>query len=77
MSDDAAAAEGWIKQFAVATGGEPPSPEQIDELLKLASVAAHSSERLAAPIACWMVGRLGLDPAEGRRIAESMPGAEA
>ncbi len=35
----------------------PPSAEQVEALLDLAAVAAHSSERTAAPIACWIAGR--------------------
>ncbi len=33
--------------------------EQTEELLELASTAAHSSERAAAPLACWVAGRAG------------------
>src|SRR6185503_9835519 len=44
-----ASAEEWIASFAGAVGAEPPDDEQIGRLLKLAAVAAHSSERIAAP----------------------------
>ena len=64
--------EEWIKAFAAGLGTEPPSTEQIDNMLKLASIAAHSSERLAAPIACWIAGSVGADLAEARVIAESI-----
>jgi len=64
--------EEWIKAFAAELGTEPPSTEQIDNMLKLASTAAHSSERLAAPIACWIAGSVGADLAEARVIAESI-----
>jgi hypothetical protein len=49
----------WIAAFAAELGVEVPTPEQIESLLKLASVAAHSSERPAAPLACWVAGRAG------------------
>lgn len=63
-------AEEWIESFASAAGAAAPTRAEIDALLELASVAAHSSERRAAPIACWLAARAGLDPAEARRIAE-------
>jgi len=64
--------EAWIAAFAAELGAEPPGEEQIDQMLKLASVAAHSSERLAAPIACWIAGSTGVDLARAREIAESI-----
>jgi Domain of unknown function (DUF6457) len=50
----------WIDAFAVELGVAPPSPDQVEQLLKLASVAAHSSERPAAPVACWVAGVSGV-----------------
>ena len=64
--------EAWIAAFAAELDTEPPTQEQIDQMLKLASVAAHSSERLAAPIACWIAGSTGVDLARAREIAESI-----
>jgi hypothetical protein len=51
-------------------GVEPPNGEQIRDLLTLAGEAAHASERLAAPVACWLVARAGLSPAEALKILE-------
>lgn len=65
-------AEQWIEAFASAAGTDAPTRAEIDSLLELASVAAHSSERRAAPIACWIAARAGIDPAEARRIAEEI-----
>ncbi len=65
-------AEQWIAAFASAVGVDAPTQAEIDALLELASVAAHSSERRAAPIACWIAARAGIDPAEARRIAEEI-----
>ena len=62
----------WLAQFAAALGGEVPDEATIAVLLDLAGVAAHASERIAAPIACFMVGRLGLDPAEALARAGSL-----
>lgn len=52
----------WITDFASVLGVDAPSQETIDQLLELAGVAAHSSERIAAPIACWLIGKAGLEP---------------
>jgi hypothetical protein len=49
----------WINAFAAEVGAEPPSDAEVEALLDLAAVAAHSSERIAAPIACWIGGRAG------------------
>jgi hypothetical protein len=62
MPDDARTASDWIAAFAARLGVEPPTPEVVDALLDLAGVAAHASERTAAPIACWLVGQTGLSP---------------
>ena len=69
MPDDARTAPEWIAAFAERLGVQPPTPELVDTLLELAGVAAHSSERTAAPIACWLVGVAGLSPAEALELA--------
>ena len=65
-------AEEWIRTFAEQIGCEPPSQEQIDEILRLAAVAAHASERIAAPIACYLAGTTGQPLAELRVVAEGL-----
>jgi hypothetical protein len=52
----------WIAAFASALGVPAPDDATVAQLLELAGVAAHASERTAAPIACFLVGRAGLDP---------------
>ena len=67
-------AEEWIAQFAEALGQPAPTDAQMAAVLELASVAAHSSERRAAPIACWLSALAGVDPdggAAARRVAAS------
>jgi hypothetical protein len=64
MSDVEPAAVDWLGRFASAVGVEPPSPDQISELLALAGAAAHASHRQAAPVACWLAARAGLTPAD-------------
>ena len=65
-------ADEWISAFAAAADAEPPTPDEADRLLRLAAVAAHSSERTAAPLACWIAGRAGLDLDEARELAEEI-----
>ena len=55
-------AAAWVSAFAEAAGVSPPSPSDVDVLLELAGVAAHASERTAAPIACWLAATAGLTP---------------
>ena len=61
----------WVSAYAAAAGVSPPSQDDIDVLLQLAGVAAHASERTAAPITCWIAATAGLDPrpcARARRV---------
>lgn len=62
----------WIKEFAGEVGIDPPSPEEIDLLLGLAAVAAHASERTAAPLACWLAGRSGMSLKRLKEVAEEV-----
>jgi hypothetical protein len=60
----------WIDAFAAEIGAEPPGDAEIEAILDLAAVAAHSSERIAAPVACWVGGVAGVPLAELRAAAE-------
>jgi hypothetical protein len=64
----------WISAFAEAVGTTPPTEEEVDALLELAGVAAHASERTAAPITCWLAAVAGLRPAEALRLAQAVGG---
>ena len=73
MADgDAAPPSGdeWIDAFCARLGATPPTREERATILALAGVAAHASERIAAPMACWIAGREGLDLAEAMRLAK-------
>jgi hypothetical protein len=61
----------WIAAFAARLGVEPPDDATVAVLLELAGVAAHASERTAAPIACWLAGRTGTAPADALATARS------
>ena len=46
----------WIDAFAAKLGLEPLDDATFSALLELAGTAAHNSERIAAPVACYLVG---------------------
>ncbi len=52
----------WLAAYAEKLGVEPPTTEEFRVLLDLAGEAAHSSERVAAPVACWVAAKAGVDP---------------
>jgi Domain of unknown function (DUF6457) len=65
-------AKEWIASFAERAGTEPPTPQEFSTLLDLAGVAAHSSERVAAPVACWIAARAGLSPDDALALARQI-----
>ncbi len=62
----------WIRAFAEKVGTEPPTTEQFKTLLDLAGEAAHSSERVAAPVACWVAARAGVEPPRALELAREV-----
>ena len=64
----------WISAFAAAAGIEPPGEEEVELLLELAGVAAHASERTAAPITCWLAAWAGVAPGDALRLARALGG---
>jgi len=61
----------WIEAFAVELGADPPDAETLDKLLELAGVAARSSERWAAPLACYLVGLTQVSVERALAVARS------
>ena len=59
----------WIERFTSELGAEAPGQEEMDGILDLAAIAAHASERIAAPAVCWIGGRSGSSLDELREIA--------
>lgn len=55
-------AKEWIAAFAERLGVDPPSNDEWSTLLDLAGVAAHASERVAAPVSCWVAARADIAP---------------
>jgi Domain of unknown function (DUF6457) len=64
--------EEWVRTFAEEVGAELPTQEQIDEILDLAATAAHASERIAAPIACYIAGTTGRPLSDLRDVAAGL-----
>ena len=62
----------WTSKFAAALGTETPSEAEVAALLSPASVAANASERVAAPVACWLVAKSGRAADEGLALARPL-----
>jgi Winged helix-turn-helix DNA-binding len=50
-------ARSWISAYAERLGADAPSRDEFEAILALAAEAAHSSERGAAPVACWVAAK--------------------
>jgi hypothetical protein len=50
----------------------PPTSQEIEDLLKLAGIAARSSERIAAPISTWLAAKSQLMTTEALEQAERL-----
>lgn len=60
----------WLERFAAELNTEPPSSEQIEEILAIAGIAAHASERTAAPISAWLIGKTATDVHVAKEAAQ-------
>ena len=67
-------AEQWLAAYASALGTAPPTEDELEAVLALAGVAAHASERRAAPVACWLAARAGVPLDEAMRHAKALSG---
>ena len=67
-------AHSWVDRFAAELGVDPPDDEQLEALLALAGVVAHASERMAAPVSCWIAAVAGVPPEEALRRARALAG---
>lgn len=67
----------WIEEFCAEIGMPAPTEEQTEAILRLAAVAAHASERTAAPVACWIAGASGKPLAELETVAEAVAPGES
>ncbi len=62
----------WLQAFAAELGLPAVSERDVEDLLQLAGVAAHASERTAAPVTTWLVGRAGITPAAALEVARRL-----
>jgi hypothetical protein len=65
----------WIESYAQRLGVAPPSNDEFKAILDLAAEAAHASERVAAPVACWVGARAGMSLEEAIDAARAVGGA--
>lgn len=70
-------AEEWIAAYAERVGLPPPAADEVAEILDLAAEAAHASERVAAPVACWLGASAGLALAEALEIARGISAGDS
>jgi hypothetical protein len=69
-------AKEWITAFSDAAGTPPPTASEWSALLDLAGEAAHSSERVAAPISCWIAAKAGVAPERALALARAIGGED-
>jgi hypothetical protein len=63
----------WIAAYAERLGTDPPSSDEWSALLDLAGEAAHASERVAAPVSCWVAAKAGVDATQALSAAREIP----
>jgi hypothetical protein len=59
----------WLSRYAAALEVDAPTAEAIDQILRLAAVAAHATVRQAAPVACWLAAQAAVSLDEALTIA--------
>jgi uncharacterized protein (DUF934 family) len=60
----------WIDGYAERLGVATPTDDEFTALLELAAEAAHASERVAAPVACWLAARAARPLDEALAVAQ-------
>jgi hypothetical protein len=65
-------AKEWTAAYAERLGIPPPTTEELKAILDLAAEAAHASERIAAPVACWLSARAGRSLEESITLAREV-----
>jgi hypothetical protein len=65
-------AQEWISAFCDEIDKVAPTEAEMEAILRLAAVAAHASERIAAPVACYVAGASGRPLEELIGMAESL-----
>jgi hypothetical protein len=67
----------WLAAYAEKLGTTPPTTDEFKTLLDVAAEAAHSSDRVAAPLSCWLAARAGVEPEEALRLAREVAPSES
>jgi Domain of unknown function (DUF6457) len=62
----------WLAAFAEKIGTPAPTKDELKAVLDLAAEAAHSSERIAAPVACWLAARAGVELDRAIKLAQEI-----
>ncbi len=62
----------WLAAYAQKLGIEPPTKDELKAVLDLAGEAAHGSQRIAAPVACWLAARAGVELDQAMRLARDV-----
>ena len=65
----------WIELYANRLGTDPPTPDEFRAVLDLAAEAAHASERVAEPVACWLSARAGIPLERAIELAREIEGS--
>jgi hypothetical protein len=69
-------ASDWLAAFAEKLGVPAPTKDELEAVLDLAGEAAHSSQRIAAPVACWLAAKAGVEPEQAMALAKEIGGDE-
>jgi hypothetical protein len=64
----------WCEAYAGRLDVEAPTAEDFRILLDIAAEAAHGSERVAAPVACWIAARASLSLEDALAAAREVAG---
>jgi hypothetical protein len=65
-------ATSWISAYAERLGADAPTQDEFEAILALAAEAAHGSERVAAPVACWVAAKAGVPLTEALEAARGI-----
>ncbi len=65
-------AKEWLAAYAARLDVDPPTTAEFSTLLDLAAEAGHASQRLAAPVACWLAAKAGRSPEEALQAAREV-----
>jgi hypothetical protein len=66
----------WLAEFASRVGGAAPTTDEFKLILDLAGSAAHASERVSAPAACWVAARAGVSLEDALAAAREIEAAD-